>query len=60
MKKEPQDRSNIKTKASLDLLDDFAEIGGKAVSLVSDGESTLSKTYVPFIQSTRLIGIDGR
>ena len=58
MVQEPQDRSNIKTKASLDLLDDFAEIGVKAVSLVSDGESTLSKAYVPFIQHASNIGID--
>ena len=39
----------MKTTEALNLLDDFAEIGIKAVSLVSDGESTLSKAYVPFI-----------
>ena len=46
MVQEPQERANIKTKEALNLLDDFAEIGIKAVSLVSDGESTLSKAYV--------------
>ena len=45
MMQEPQERANIKTKDALNLLDDFAEIGIKSVSLVSDGESTLSKAY---------------
>ena len=58
MVQEPQDRATIKTKEALDLLDDFAEIGVKAVSLVSDGESTLSKAYVPFIEHASKIGID--
>jgi MoaA/NifB/PqqE/SkfB family radical SAM enzyme len=58
MVQEPQERANIKTKEALDLLDDFAEIGIKAVSLVSDGESTLSKAYVPFIQHASKLGID--
>ncbi len=58
MVQEPQERANIKTKEALDLLDDFAEIGVKAVSLVSDGESTLSKAYVPFIQHASKLGID--
>ena len=39
-------------------MDDFSEIGIKAVSLVSDGESTLSKAYIPFIQHASKIGID--
>ena len=47
-----------KTKEALNLLDDFAEIGVKAVSLISDGESTLSKAYVPFIQHAAKVGID--
>ena len=38
MVQEPQERANIKTKEALDLLDDFAEVGIKAVSLVSDDE----------------------
>ena len=58
MVQEPQERANIKTKDALNLLDDFAEIGIKSVSLVSDGESTLSKAYVPFIQHAKKIGID--
>ena len=58
MVQEPHERANIKTKEALDLLDDFAEIGVKAVSLVSDGESTLSKAYIPFIQHASKIGID--
>ncbi len=58
MVQEPQERASIKTKEALNLLDDFAEIGIKAVSLISDGESTLSKAYVPFIQHAAKIGID--
>ena len=58
MVQEPQERANIKTKEALNLLDDFAEIGVKGVSLISDGESTISKAYVPFIQHAAKIGID--
>jgi MoaA/NifB/PqqE/SkfB family radical SAM enzyme len=58
MVQEPQERMPIKEKHSLNLLDDFAEIGVKAVSLISDGESTLSKAYVPFIKHASNIGID--
>jgi MoaA/NifB/PqqE/SkfB family radical SAM enzyme len=58
MVQEPQERATIKTKEALNLLDDFAEVGVKAVSLISDGESTLSKAYVPFIQHAAKIGID--
>jgi MoaA/NifB/PqqE/SkfB family radical SAM enzyme len=58
MVQEPQERASIKTKEALNLLDDFGEIGIKAVSLVSDGESTISKAYVPFIQHAAKIGID--
>ena len=58
MVQEPQERASIKTKEALNLLDDFAKIGIKAVSIVSDGESTLSKAYVPFIQHASKIGID--
>lgn len=46
---ESQDRHNITEYHALNLLDDFAEIGVKAVSLVSDGESTISPAYVPSI-----------
>ncbi len=58
MVQEPQERTNIKEKEALNLLDDFAEIGVRGVSLISDGESTLSKSYVPFIQHASKIGID--
>ena len=58
MVQEPQERLPIKTQHALNLLDDFAEIGVKGVSLISDGESTLSKAYVPFIQHSKNIGID--
>jgi MoaA/NifB/PqqE/SkfB family radical SAM enzyme len=43
MVQEPQERSSIKIDSSLRLLDDFKEIGVKSVSLISDGESTISK-----------------
>ena len=55
---EAQERAPIRTQDALNLLDDFKEIGVKAVSLVSDGESTLSKAYVPFIQHAAKLGID--
>lgn len=58
MMQESQARSSIKTDHALNLLDDFAEIGVRSVSLVSDGESTLSKAYVPFIQHAAALGID--
>jgi Predicted Fe-S oxidoreductases len=58
MVQEPQERSTIKVKEALDLVDDFAEAGVKGVSLISDGESTLSKAYVPFIQHAHKSGID--
>jgi MoaA/NifB/PqqE/SkfB family radical SAM enzyme len=58
MMQESQARHSITTKRALELLDDFAEIGVRSVSLVSDGESTLSKAYVPFIQHAANIGID--
>ena len=58
MVQEPQERASIKTKEALILLDDFAEIGVRGVSLISDGESTLSKAYVPFIQHAADLGID--
>tara|TARA_B100001123_G_C15255153_1_gene1004384 strand:+ start:157 stop:1323 length:1167 start_codon:yes stop_codon:yes gene_type:complete len=58
MVQEPQERASVKTKDALNLLDDFAEIGVKGVSLISDGESTLSKAYVPFVQHASKIGID--
>ena len=58
MMQESQNRSSIKLKHALELADDFAAIGIRSVSLVSDGESTLSPTYVPFIQHLSKMGID--
>ena len=58
MMQESQSRSSIKVPHALSLLDDFAEIGIRSVSLVSDGESTLSPAYVPFIQHAVSLGID--
>ncbi|MBZ0090724.1 MAG: radical SAM protein, partial [Sulfuricellaceae bacterium] len=58
MMQESQARSSIKTTHALNLLDDFAAIGIRSVSLVSDGESTLSNAYVPFIQHAAKLGID--
>jgi MoaA/NifB/PqqE/SkfB family radical SAM enzyme len=58
MVQEPQERSSVKVDSSLSLLDDFKSIGVKSVSLISDGESTISKSYVPFIQHAAKLGID--
>ena len=58
MMQESQARSSIKTVHALNLVDDFAAVGVRSVSLVSDGESTLSKAYVPFIQHAAELGID--
>ena len=55
---ESQERENITEKHALNLLDDFADIGVRGVSIVSDGESTLSPAYVPFIQHAAEVGID--
>ncbi|MEI6070376.1 MAG: radical SAM protein [Verrucomicrobiae bacterium] len=58
MMQESQARSSIKVSNALNLLDDFAEIGIRSVSLVSDGESSLSNAYVPFVQHAAQLGID--
>jgi len=58
MIQESQSRSSIKEKHALNLLDDFSTIGVRSVSLVSDGESTLSPVYVPFIKHAHELGID--
>ena len=58
MVQEPQERKAITISDSKFLLDDFAELGVKGVSLISDGESTLSPAYVPFIQHASNVGID--
>lgn len=58
MMQESQARSSIKVHHALNLLDDFASVGVRSVSLVSDGESTLARAYVPFIQHAAELGID--
>jgi len=58
MMQESQARSSIKVHHALNLLDDFASVGVRSVSLVSDGESTLARAYVPFIQHAAKLGID--
>ena len=58
MMQESQANSSIKVDHALQLADDFAEVGIRSVSLVSDGESTLAKSYVPFIQHASKLGID--
>jgi len=58
MVQESQVRSSIKTKKALELVDDFEKVGIRSVSLVSDGESTLSPAYAPFIKHAYDAGID--
>lgn len=58
MLQEPQERPPVKTAPAMRLLDDFAEIGVRSVSLISDGESTLSNNYVPFITHAKENGLD--
>lgn len=55
---EPQERENITVDAALRFVDDCAEIGVRGLSLISDGESTLSKAYVPVIKRCAEVGID--
>ncbi len=58
MMQESQARSSVSVPLALNLLDDFAAVGIRSVSLVSDGESTLSNAYVPFIQHAAKLDID--
>ena len=58
MVQESQERSSVKTPVALKLVDDFERLGIRSVSLVSDGESTLSPAYVPFIKHAYDAGID--
>ena len=58
MVQESQERHGITETHAKHLLDDFREVGVRGVSLVSDGESTLSKAYVPFVQHAKSIGMD--
>lgn len=48
----------IKKEHMTDFIDDCAELGVRAISLVSDGESTLSPAYVHTIQYGKSRGID--
>jgi MoaA/NifB/PqqE/SkfB family radical SAM enzyme len=58
MLQESQERNNISADQALHFVDDCATIGVKSISLISDGESTLSKAYIPFIQHASSSGID--
>ena len=58
MLQEPQERVNISTDIAMGFLEDCAEMGVRAVSLISDGESTLSPAYEPFIHKAHELGID--
>jgi len=51
------DRSLINQKVIYDFLDDCAEIGVKGVSLVSDGESTISPVFVDTVIRGSELGI---
>lgn len=55
---EPHERSNVTADDARRLLDDFAEIGVRAFSIVSDGESTLSPAWVPSILHGSDLGLD--
>lgn len=51
-------REKISKKAAFDFLDDAAEIGVKATSLVSDGESTLSPHFYDVVKHGKEVGLD--
>ena len=55
---EPQERLTIGKDAIDYLLEDFAGIGVRGVSIVSDGESTLNPHYAHFIETATSYGID--
>lgn len=58
MQLQKQERyEKITVPIALQFIEDCAEIGVRGVSLVSDGESTLSKAYVPIIQRGHELGI---
>ena len=58
MLQESQERNSISVDQGLHFVDDCAAIGVKSISLISDGESTLSKAYIPFIKHASASGID--
>ena len=51
------DRKVIDRKVIFDFLDDCAEIGVKGISLVSDGESTISPVFVDAVRHGSELGI---
>ncbi len=51
------DRQPIDKKAITEFLDDCAEIGVKGISLVSDGESTISPVFIDAIQHGARVGL---
>ncbi|MCE9544442.1 MAG: radical SAM protein [Planctomycetia bacterium] len=51
------DRETITTDVAYRFLDDCAELGVRGISLVSDGESTLSPAYMPMIKRGAELGI---
>ena len=55
---EPQERSNVTIDRAYAFLEDCAEMGVRGISLISDGESSLSPAYVPFITRAAELGID--
>lgn len=57
-KLQTNDIKRMTEKVLLDFLDDAKEIGVKAISLVSDGESTLSPHLTRFISHAHDIGLD--
>lgn len=48
----------LNKKVMTDFIDDCAEIGVKAISLVSDGESTISPAFIHTVQYGKSRGID--
>ena len=51
------DRSIINKRVIVDFLDDCSEMGVKAVSFVSDGESTISPAFVDAVQHGNNLGL---
>jgi molybdenum cofactor biosynthesis enzyme MoaA len=59
MQLQKQERyERITTQVMVDFLNDCKEIGVKGVSFVSDGESTLSKAFIPSVQLGYRLGLD--
>ncbi len=56
-KLQENDRSPMTKKAIFDFLEDCAEIGVKAISFVSDGESTISPVFVDAVKKGHELGI---